>query len=80
MGVCPATGGKGGVVAAMDGWFGGGADAVGIRPAPVVMANEAHSGLARCIRTRNIGVGMIGSAHQAGVRRRIRASPVVTII
>ena len=33
------------------------------------MANEAHSGLARCIRTRDVGVRMIQGAHQAGVRR-----------
>lgn len=41
----------------------------GFAQAPVVMANEAHSGLARCVRTRDIGVRMIGAAHQAGVRR-----------
>ncbi|HTX28221.1 MAG TPA: hypothetical protein VME19_14515 [Streptosporangiaceae bacterium] len=37
--------------------------------APVVMANEAHSGLTRCIRTREVGVRIIQEAHQAGVRR-----------
>jgi hypothetical protein len=37
--------------------------------APVVMANEAHNGLARCIRTREVGVRMIRAAHEAGVRR-----------
>ena len=37
--------------------------------APVVMANEAHNGLARCVRTREVGVRMIRSAHEAGVRR-----------
>jgi len=36
---------------------------------PVVMANEAHSGLARCVRTREVGVRMIRAAHDAGVRR-----------
>jgi hypothetical protein len=36
---------------------------------PVVMANEAHNGLARCVRTRVIGARMIRAAHQAGVRR-----------
>jgi hypothetical protein len=41
----------------------------GFAQAPVVMANEAHSGLARCIRTRAIGVQMIRAAHEAGVRR-----------
>ena len=37
--------------------------------APVVMANEAHSGLARCVRTREVGVRMIQAAHGARVRR-----------
>jgi hypothetical protein len=36
---------------------------------PVVMANEAHDGLARCVRTREVGVRIIQAAHQAGVRR-----------
>lgn len=35
----------------------------------VVMANEAHDGLARSVRTRVIGARMIKAAHQAGVRR-----------
>ena len=43
----------------------------GFAHAPVVMANEAHSGLARCIRTRDVGVRMIRAAHQAEVRRLI---------
>jgi len=33
------------------------------------MANEARNGLARCIRTRDVGARMIRAAHQAGVRR-----------
>jgi hypothetical protein len=37
--------------------------------ARVVMANEAHSGLARSVRTREVGVRMVRAAHQAGVRR-----------
>jgi hypothetical protein len=37
--------------------------------APVVMANEAHSGLQRCVRTREVGVRMVRAAHEAGVRR-----------
>jgi len=41
----------------------------GFAHAPVVMANEGHSGLTRCIRTREIGVRMIRAAHEAGVRR-----------
>jgi hypothetical protein len=41
----------------------------GFGHAPVVMANEAHSGLARCIRTRETGIRMIRAAHEAGVRR-----------
>jgi hypothetical protein len=41
----------------------------GFAHAPVVMANEAHSGLARSVRTREVGVRMIRAAHEAGVRR-----------
>ncbi len=41
----------------------------GFTHAPVVMANEAHSGLTRCIRTREIGIRIIQAAHRAGVRR-----------
>ena len=37
--------------------------------APVVMANEAHSGLARCIRAREVGIRIVQAAHQVGVRR-----------
>jgi hypothetical protein len=38
----------------------------GFGHAPVVMANEAHSGLTRRVRTREIGVRMIRAAHGAG--------------
>jgi hypothetical protein len=41
----------------------------GFAHAPVVMANEAHSGLRRCIRTRQVGIRMVRAAHEAGVRR-----------
>ena len=41
----------------------------GFGQSPVVMANEAHSGLTRCVRTREMGVRMIRAAHEAGVRR-----------
>jgi hypothetical protein len=41
----------------------------GFTHAPVVMANEGHSGPARCIRTREIGVRIIRAAHIAGARR-----------
>jgi hypothetical protein len=41
----------------------------GFAHAPVVTANEAHNGLARCVRTREVGVRMIRAAHEAGVRR-----------
>jgi hypothetical protein len=37
--------------------------------AQVVMANEAHDGLRRCVRTREAGIRMIRAAHDAGVRR-----------
>jgi hypothetical protein len=29
----------------------------GFGQSPMVMANEAHSGLTRCVRTREMGVG-----------------------
>jgi GAF domain-containing protein len=41
----------------------------GFGHAPVVMANEAHDGLTRCVRTREMGIRMIRAAHEAGVRR-----------
>ena len=41
----------------------------GFGHAPVVMANEAHNGLARCTRTRETGIRMVRAAHEAGVRR-----------
>ncbi len=41
----------------------------GFAQQPVVMANEAHNGLARSVRTRVIGARMIRAAHEAGVRR-----------
>jgi hypothetical protein len=41
----------------------------GFTQAPVVMANEAHDGLTRCVRTREAGVRMIQAAHETGVRR-----------
>jgi hypothetical protein len=42
---------------------------LGFARSAVVMANEAHSGMIRCVRTREVGVRMIQAAHQAGVRR-----------
>jgi len=41
----------------------------GFAHAPVLMANEAHSGLQRCVRTRQVGIRMVRAAHEAGVRR-----------
>ena len=41
----------------------------GFAHAPVVMANEAHDGMTRCVRTREAGARMIRAAHEAGVRR-----------
>jgi hypothetical protein len=41
----------------------------GFAHAQVVMANEAHDRLKRCIRTREVGSRMIETAHAAGVRR-----------
>jgi len=41
----------------------------GFERARVVMANEAHNGMKRCTRTRDVGVRIVRAAHQAGVRR-----------
>jgi hypothetical protein len=41
----------------------------GFTQAAVVMANEAHNGLTRCVRTREAGIRMVRAAHEAGVRR-----------
>ena len=41
---------------------------IGFVRSTVVMMNEAHSGLQRCIRTREIGRCILPAAHQAGVR------------
>jgi hypothetical protein len=36
--------------------------------APVVMANEAHDGMRRCVRTRQVGARLVRAAHALGVR------------
>ena len=41
----------------------------GFAHAPVLMANEAHNGMKRCVRTRVVGSRMVRAAHEAGVRR-----------
>jgi hypothetical protein len=41
----------------------------GFAHAPVLMANEAHSGLKRSVRTRQVGIRMVRAAHETGVRR-----------
>lgn len=41
---------------------------IGLRRSRVVMINEAHDGLKRCIRTRKIGQRILPTAHAAGVR------------
>lgn len=42
--------------------------ALAFERSPVVMANEAHSGFCRCVRTRVVGTRMIRVAHRAGCR------------
>jgi hypothetical protein len=42
--------------------------ALGARRSRVVMMNEAHDGLRRCIRTRRVGQRVLPAAHGAGVR------------
>jgi hypothetical protein len=41
----------------------------GFAHAPVLMANEAHSGLQRCVRTRQVGARVVQAAHPVGMRR-----------
>ncbi len=41
---------------------------IGFQRTTVVMMNEAHSGLRRCVRTREIGRRLLPAAHRAGVR------------
>ena len=42
--------------------------AIGLSRSRVVMINEAHSGVTRCVRTREIGRRLLPTAHAAGVR------------
>jgi hypothetical protein len=42
--------------------------AIGLAQSRVVMMNEAHSGLRRCVRTRRVGTALLPYAHDAGVR------------
>jgi hypothetical protein len=35
----------------------------------VVIVNEAHDGLLRCVRTRTVGLQVLDAAHEIGVRR-----------
>ncbi len=41
----------------------------GFERSPVVMMNEAHAGMLRCRRTREVGVRAVRAAHEIGVRR-----------
>lgn len=41
---------------------------IGFQRSSIVMMNEAHAGMKRCIRTRKIGQRILPIAHQAGVR------------
>jgi hypothetical protein len=41
---------------------------IGFERSRVVMMNEAHDGLRRCIRTREVGRRVLPAAHRAGVR------------
>lgn len=42
--------------------------AIGFDRSRVVMVNEAHNGMKRCVRTREIGLRLLPAAHEAGVR------------
>jgi hypothetical protein len=41
---------------------------IGFERSRIVMMNEAHDGLRRCIRTREVGRQVLPAAHRAGVR------------
>ena len=41
---------------------------VGFGRSAVVVVNECHNGAQRCVRTREVGRGMLPCAHEAGVR------------
>ncbi len=41
---------------------------IGFERSRVVMMNEAHSGLRRCVRTRLVGMRAVSAAHQVGCR------------
>ena len=49
----------------------------GFAHAPVLMANEAHNGRQRCVRTRVVGARMVRAAHEAGVRRLAPGEPLL---
>jgi hypothetical protein len=42
--------------------------AIGFSRSRVVMMNEAHNGMKRCVRTREVGRRLLPAAHAAGVR------------
>jgi hypothetical protein len=42
--------------------------AIGFSRSRVVMMNEAHNGMKRCVRTREIGLRLLPAAHKAGVK------------
>jgi hypothetical protein len=42
--------------------------AIGLERSRVVMVNEAHHYMKRCVRTREVGLGLLPAAHAAGVR------------
>ena len=48
---------------------------IGLSQSRVLMVNEAHDHLRRCIRTRRVGARMIGPAHAAGVRHLAMEAP-----
>jgi len=41
---------------------------IGFAKAPIVMMNEGHNGLYRCVRTRRTGAAILPAAHEAGCR------------
>jgi hypothetical protein len=47
--------------------------AIGFSRSRVVMMNEAHNRMQRCVRTREIGLRLLPAAHEAGVRHMAMA-------
>jgi len=48
---------------------------IGVERSRLVLVNEAHSGLRRCVRTRRVGLAVLAAAHDAGIRHLAMEAP-----